>query len=469
MSLTMVLYFLAFLFVLWKLVDQWENKACYILNYECYKPTDDKKLNTELCGDIIKRNKNLGLEEFKFALKAIVGSGIGEETYGPRNIIEGRQDSASILDGILEMEEFFYDTLDKLFSKSKVSPKDIDILVVNVSLFAPLPSLSARIINHYKMRENIKVFNLSGMGCSASLIAINLVQSVFKSYKNALAVVVSSESIAPSWYSGFNKSMMLPNCLFRTGGCAILLTNNPSLKHKAIFKLKYLVRTHIGADDEAYQYAVRKEDDQGYLGIHLSRSLPKGATQAFTMNLRELAPKVLPLRELLRCLVVFSFRQFNNHKSTPVGDSTIINFKTAAEHFVIHAGGTAVVNGVGGSLGLSEHDLEPAKMTLHRFGNTSASSIWYVLAYMEAKKRLKKGDRVLMINFGAGFKCNSCLWEVVKDLEGKNVWEDCITRYPPKTLINPFKERYGWIDEKDSATFNVEYDGEYYKHASSGT
>ncbi|OVA18247.1 FAE1/Type III polyketide synthase-like protein [Macleaya cordata] len=440
------------LFLLWRLAEnKWRgHQACYILDYECYKPSDDRKLDTEICGSIIMRNKNLGLEEHKLLLRAIVGSGIGEETYGPRNIISGNEESPTLTDGILEIEEFFYDTLDKLFAKSNVCPSEIDILVVNISMFSPAPSLSARIIHHYKMREDIKVFNLSGMGCSASLISIQIVLNIFKVRKKSLAVVVTSESIGPNWYSGNSKSMILANSLFRSGGCAILLTNNPSLKHKAMLKLKCLVRTHLGSNDEAYECAMQTEDELGRPGFHLGKNLPKAATRAFVENLGELGPKVLPLRELIRYVIVSRFRPKNKDGSKVIsGGKVSVDFKTGVDHFCLHTGGKAVIDGVGKSLGLSQYDLEPARMTLHRFGNTSASSLWYVLGYMEAQKRLKKGDRVLMVSFGAGFKCNSCCWEVMRDLEDGNVWKDCISSYPPKTLVNPFMEKYGWINEGD--------------------
>lgn len=426
------------------------------MSYECFKPTDDRKLSTQFSGEIIARNKNLGLNEYKFLLKAIVSSGIGENTYAPRNVLMGREESPTLADAFSEMDEFLQDTVERLLSKSGVSAQDIDVLVVNVSMFAAIPSLASRIVNHYKMREDVKVYNISGMGCSASLISINVVQSVFKSQKDKYALVVTSESLSPNWYSGNDRSMILANCLFRSGGCAMLLTNKWALRNRALLKLKCLLRTHHGANDDSYGCCMQMEDSQGRLGFHLSKSLPRAAARSLVDNLKELAPRVLPTLELARFMVLVLVRKLISGSSKASLNKPTINFKTGIEHFCLHTGGKAVIDGVGENLKLNEYDLEPARMTLHRFGNTSASSLWYVLGYMEARRRLKRGEKVLMVSFGAGFKCNSCVWEVVRDLGGGvNAWDDCIGEYPPKTLANPFLEKYGWIQNEDPSTFKI--------------
>ncbi|CAK8536156.1 unnamed protein product [Lathyrus sativus] len=456
-------------FLIWKLFDLRRDQECYILSYQCYKPRDERKLGSDLCGKIIANNEYIGLNECKFFLKAIVNSGIGEETYAPRNFIEGRAVNPILEDEITEMEEFCHDSIAKLLTKSGISPSEIDVLVVNVSLFSSTPSLVSRITNHYKMREDIKAYNLSGMGCSASLISLDVIQNIFKSQKNKYALLLTSESLSTNWYSGNNRSMILANCLFRTGGCAILLTNKRSLKHKAILKLKCLVRTHHGARDDAHNCCSQKEDEQGRLGFYLAKDLPKAATRAFVDNLRVLSPKILPARELLRFLFMSLIKKVSKlhvPKSAAGAGATMnkspLNFKTGVDHFCLHTGGKAVIDGIGMSLDLSEYDLEPARMSLHRFGNTSASSLWYVLGYMEAKKRLKKGERVLMISLGAGFKCNSCLWEVMRDVGDRNVWDDCIDNYPPHSLANPFMEKYGWINSIQDAKIFREKLAEYF-------
>ncbi|PIN04326.1 Very-long-chain 3-oxoacyl-CoA synthase [Handroanthus impetiginosus] len=448
---TIFILFISFFPLTLRLLNQFFNKkseqCCYMLNYECYKPPNDRKMDTESSCRVVLRSRNLGWDEYKFLLQTMVSSGIGEETYSPKNVIAGKEKDPSFHDSIDEMDEIFIQTLDNIFLKSGISPQEIDILVVNVSLLSPAPSLTSRIINHYKMRSDIKAFNLSGMGCSASLIAIDLVRNLFKIHKKSLALVVSTESLGPNWYCGKEKSMMLSNCLFRSGGCSMLFTNNSDFKGRAILKLRYLVRTHFGANDEAYECCIQVEDNEGYRGFRLTKKLTKAAARAFVMNLRVLAPKILPPWELVRyAMVSMRWKKEKNTVLEAVGVG--LNLKSGVKHFCIHPGGRAVIDGVGKSLALTEYDLEPARMTLHRFGNTSAGGLWYVLGYMEAKKRLKKGDRIFMISFGAGFKCNNCVWEVMKDMGDPNVWEDCIDSYPPKTLLNPFTEKYGWINDE---------------------
>ncbi|GJY18789.1 3-ketoacyl-CoA synthase 19 [Tanacetum coccineum] len=420
-------------FLLAKFVSRRGN-TCYMIDYECYKGNKAMKLNTEECAKIVSRNKNLRIEDYKFLLQTMINSGLGEETYGPKNIISGEEEHPKYVDSLSEMEEVFFDTLDGIFARSNISPSDVDILVVNVSLLSPVPSLTSRIINHYKMREDVKAFNLSGMGCSASLVAVDLVQHLFKTHRKKLAIVVSSESMAANWYCGRERSMMLSNCLFRVGGCSMLLTNDPGRKEQAILKLKCLVRTHFGSNDEAHSCCMQVEDDQGYGGFRLTKFLTKAAALSLTKNLRVLLPKVLPLWEIIR----YAIKKRGSK----------INLKSGIEHFCIHPGGRAVIDEVGVSLGLNKYDLEPARMALHRFGNTSAGGLWYVLGYMEAKKRLKKGDIVLMISLGAGFKCNNCIWEVTRDMNRPNVWKGIIESYPPKKMESPFLMKYGWINDE---------------------
>jgi 3-ketoacyl-CoA synthase len=326
----------------------------------------------------------------------------------------------------------------------------VDVLVVNVCMLSPAPSLASRIVARHGMRDDVAAYNLTGMGCSAGLVSLDLARNALRARRrSALALVVSSESIAPNWYSGTDKSMMLANCLFRCGGSAVLLTNDPALRGRARMELRCLVRANIAASDDAHACAWQREDGDGRVGMSLSKALPKAAVRAFAVNLRTLAPRILPVAELVRFALRLLTKRLRrgSHSTAKKAAAPTINFRTGVDHFCLHPGGTAVIEAVKQSLGLNDDDVEPAKMTLHRWGNTSASSLWYVLSYMEAKGRLKVGDRVLMLTFGSGFKCNSCMWEVTGDMADKGAWADCIGSYRPESLANPYMDKFGWVND----------------------
>ncbi|KAH7444072.1 hypothetical protein KP509_02G063100 [Ceratopteris richardii] len=284
------------------------------------------------------------------------------------------------------------------------------------------------IVNRFKLRGNIRTYNLGGMGCSAGVISINLARDLLQVHRNTYAVVVSMENITQNWYFGNRKSMLIPNCLFRVGGAAILLSNRASDRRRAKYQLMQTVRTHKGADEKAFRCVYQEQDEHGKTGVSLSKELMSIAGDSLKTNITTLGPLVLPVSEQLLFFFNLIARRLFNMRVKPY----IPDFKLAFEHFCIHAGGRAVIDELERHLLLSSKHVEASRMTLHRFGNTSSSSIWYELAYIEAKGRVHKGNRVWQIAFGSGFKCNSAVWQAIRSIRpsADNPWADCIHRYP---------------------------------------
>ena len=96
----------------------------------------------------------------------------------------------------------------------------------------------------------------------------------------------------------------------------------------------------------------------------------------------------------------------------------IPDFKRGIDFFCIHAGGRAVIDGIEKNLKLSPAHVEASRHALYTYGNTSSSSIWYEMDYIRKNMDLYRGQRVLQIAFGSGFKCNSGVWLCINN---KNV------------------------------------------------
>lgn len=245
------------------------------------------------------------------------------------------------------------------------------------------------------------------------------------------ALVASMESLTQNCYFGNYKPMLVTNCLFRLGGAAILLSNKSSDRRRSKYQLVHTVRTHMGADDKSYACVFQREDQEKIVGVALSKDLMAVAGEALKTNITTLGPLVLPVSEQLLFIGTLLARKvLKMMKIKPY----IPDFKLAFEHFCIHAGGKSVLDEIQKNLDLTDWDMEPSRMTLYRFGNTSSSSLWYELAYSEAKGRIKKGDRTWQIGFGSGFKCNSAVWRALRNIdpakEQKNPWTNEIHDFP---------------------------------------
>lgn len=203
-----------------------------------------------------RRSGKFDEESLEFQKRILMSSGIGDETYMPKTVMGSSEGGATVKEGREEASMVMFGALDELFEKTGVRPKDVGVLVVNCSIFNPTPSLSAMIINHYKMRGNVLSYNLGGMGCSAGIIAVDLARDMLQSNPNNYAVVVSTEMVGFNWYKGKQRSMLIPNCFFRMGCSAILLSNRRRDHRRAKYRLEHIVRTHKGADDRSFRFMI---------------------------------------------------------------------------------------------------------------------------------------------------------------------------------------------------------------------
>ncbi|XP_021859890.2 3-ketoacyl-CoA synthase 6 [Spinacia oleracea] len=429
LNLDMIHVMLSTFFLVFVLTVYYMSKPrpVYLVDYSTFRPPYIFRVPFATFMEHNRLNLKDDPKAVNFQTRILERSGLGEETCLPPAIhYVNPKPTMEAARG--EAEMVIFSSVDDLLKKTGVKPRDIDILIVNCSLFSPTPSLSAMVVNKYKLRSNIRSFNLSGMGCSCSPISVDLARDLLQVHPNSNALVISTEIITPNYYQGKERAMLLPNCLFRMGCAAILLSNKRKEKKRSKYQLMHVVRTHKGADDKAFKCVYQEEDPEGKVGISLQKDLMAIAGEALKSNITTLGPIVLPASEQLLFLFSLIGRKIVNPKWKPY----IPDFKQAFEHFCIHAGGRAVIDELQKSLQLSTEHVEASRMTLHRFGNTSSSSLWYELSYIEAQGRMKKGDRIWQIAFGSGFKCNSAIWKCNRTIQTPTggSWDDCIDRYP---------------------------------------
>ncbi|KAF5738726.1 hypothetical protein HS088_TW13G01627 [Tripterygium wilfordii] len=400
----------------------------YLVDFACYRPPKSTRVPMSMFIEHITLHRTIDTESVAFQHKILEKSGLGEETCIHPSLTQ-LPIKKSFSFAMEEAATVMFSAIKDLLVKNKVNPKSIDILISNSSTFSPTPSLTAMVVNKFRMRSNIKSFNLSGMGCSAGVVSVSLANDLLRVHNNSLALIVSTETLHLNWYTGKNPSMMIGNCLFRSGGAAMLISSRGQDKTNSKYELQHIVRTNKAHDDQSHTCVFQDADSENNIAVSISKNILSVAGEALRINIASLGPLILPVSEQLLYIMSIVFKKVRILRWKGF---YMPKFKRACEHFCIHAGGKAVIQAIERNLQLSKEDVEASNMTLYRFGNTSSSSIWYELCYIESKGRMKRGNRVWQLAFGSGFKCNSAVWRCVNDVkpDEASVWRDEIHKYP---------------------------------------
>jgi len=408
--------FLVIAIVLWYLFKQ-ENPV-YLLDFATFEPPEDWKLTSDQLMSIMRGQGTFTEDSLAFLERMLSQSGCGPSTAWPPGTVQclrGLPADTSAEAARLESETVIFDCVRKVLRSTGVLAKDINILVINCSLFSPTPSLCSMVINEFGMRPDISSYNLSGMGCSAGLISVELVKNLLAAKPNSTALIVSTENLTQSLYLGNDRSFLLQNTLFRVGGAACLLTNKWTDAFRARLKLLHVVRTQHVSED-SYGCVYETQDLQKNRGVRLSKDIVKVAGRALERNFTALGPHVLPFSEQIPTAFWMMVRALAKYASSTFGikiekiSPYIPDFKRGIDHFCIHAGGRGIIDGIEKNLQLTPQHVAASRYALYTYGNTSSSSIWYEMDYIRKRTDLRRGQRILQVAFGSGFKCNSAVW-----------------------------------------------------------
>jgi 3-ketoacyl-CoA synthase len=66
----------------------------------------------------------------------------------------------------------------------------VDVVITSCSCFAPTPSMAAMILNKFKMRSDVATYSLAGMGCSSSIISVDLAKQLLQVWAPVLCSTI---------------------------------------------------------------------------------------------------------------------------------------------------------------------------------------------------------------------------------------------------------------------------------------
>jgi hypothetical protein len=152
--------------------------------------------------DLCEKRGRFTAEDLDFQEKIAFRTGLGDDTAVVPAIQAGRDEALGMEPARFEFAATCFPTIQELLDKTGVRADQISFVITNSSLFNPTPSLSAMIVNHFKMGKRTIGYSLGGMGCSAGIIALDLARELLELHPNSYALVVSHENITNNFYVG---------------------------------------------------------------------------------------------------------------------------------------------------------------------------------------------------------------------------------------------------------------------------
>ncbi|MFB3884450.1 MAG: beta-ketoacyl-ACP synthase III [Thermodesulfobacteriota bacterium] len=265
------------------------------------------------------------------------------------------------------------DALEKAIGGARIDPIDIDMLVVGTNTTDPVwPSAAGHIAQLLNLRKNIPFFDLQA-GCTGFNYSLAMAEQFVKSGQYRTVAVVGSDKLSTiTDYEDRNTCV-----LFGDGAGAVVLQRRAE---------EGIVRSHLGG---AYQarltLELRNKGDNGH------RFMWMDGKKVYAFAKKAVAES---------CLRVIDPDQTASHEDL----CALVN---QVDGIIPHQANARIIRGAAeeleSRLGLPDGAImKKMIMTIEKYGNNSTASIPLALDESFREGRLRKGDLIILVGFGAG-------------------------------------------------------------------
>jgi 3-ketoacyl-CoA synthase len=134
-------------------------------------------------------------------------------------------------------------------------------------------------------------------------------------------------------------------------------------------------------------------DEDGINGVYLGKDVPQEAGKMLQAVIAKVTPKILTWSQYAEA----AYFMFGKKVMGYDWGRYVPDYTKCMEHFALHAGGYAVLKGIQKGMNLPTDMMLPSFASLRDMGNTSSSTTWYSMAYMERFGMVKAGQRVMQV------------------------------------------------------------------------
>lgn len=269
------------------------------------------------------------------------------------------------------------ETINKLLEAEKLAATDIDYIIFVNSTGLATPSIDAHLINRLKMKKQIRRTPIWGLGCAGGAAGLAHAYHHALGHPGDRVLLVAVELCGLTFLADdYSKSNLVASALFGDGAAAVLIEGdkvNSTDRSQPSLKI-------IGSRSTLYP------DSLDVMGWHV---VDKGLQVLFAQRIPDIVEKH----------VAGDLTAFLVEHELSLGDIS---------HFLIHPGGTKVLNAYKVALGLDDKAMALCRDVMKNYGNMSSVTVLFVLEQFLAGNSTA-GEYAILSALGPGFCSESLL------------------------------------------------------------